>query len=147
MAKTLQEEVNEIYEGKPKSRTKTGEESVNEMIETDGKDRSDQEKAHSELEELLGIDKVNPYGTTSLSKFKKDIANMNRGELHRLCMKVGAPWNNIRRLSEDGLIRSFSAHQSSTGRSLSGGKSGVGADATSRKAKKAKKELDELLDN
>ena len=60
----------------------------------DGKERSEREdkiQKTKELEDLLGIKDVNPYGTNNKDVFASNLGSMSIGEMTTLAQRVGLP--------------------------------------------------------
>lgn len=74
---------------------------------TDGKDRSDEIQKLKDLEEILGIRDVNPYGTHNREIFEEKVNDMSMTEMQSLAMKIGFPPTRDRLSLRKGLIRSF----------------------------------------
>jgi hypothetical protein len=77
---------------------------------TDGKDRSKFEKDLAEvkeLEELLGMPQMNPYGTLNRELFKRRLENCSASELTDLAARVGLPRERNMHLLKGSLMKSF----------------------------------------
>lgn len=74
----------------------------------DGKTAEDlQIKKVKELEELLGIKKVNPFGTYNLEVFKEKLGDMTIVDMQRLCERVGIFGSGSRQELREKLLREF----------------------------------------
>ena len=78
----------------------------------DGKERSELEEKISkarELEDLLGIKDVNPYGTNNKDVFASNLGSMSVGEMTTLAQRVGLPASSIDTpaLLKKNLLKSF----------------------------------------
>ena len=77
---------------------------------TDGKDRSKFEKELQEvkeLEELLGMPQMNPYGTLNRELFSRKLEDSSASELTDLAARVGLPRERNMRLLKNSLMKSF----------------------------------------
>ena len=77
---------------------------------TDGKDRSEKEKRIEEvkeLEDLLGMPQMNPYGTLHRDVFRKRLDGCNASELTDLAARVGIPRERNMNLLRKSLLKSF----------------------------------------
>ena len=77
---------------------------------TDGKDRSEKEKRIEEvkeLEDLLGMPQMNPYGTLHRDVLRKRLDGCNASELTDLAARVGIPRERNMNLLRKSLLKSF----------------------------------------
>jgi hypothetical protein len=77
---------------------------------TDGKDRNKKEEEIEkvkELEELLGMPQMNPYGTLHRDIFKQRVEASSASELTDLAARVGIPRERNMNLLRKSLIQSF----------------------------------------
>ena len=77
---------------------------------TDGKDRSKKEEQIEkvkELEELLGMPQMNPYGTLHRDIFKQRVDASSASELTDLAARVGVPRERNMNLLRKSLMKSF----------------------------------------
>mgnify|MGYP007077427161 CR=1 FL=1 len=77
---------------------------------TDGKDRSKFEKELQEvkeLEELLGMPQMNPYGTLNRELFSRKLEESSASELTDLAARAGLPRERNMRLLKNSLMQSF----------------------------------------
>ena len=77
---------------------------------TDGKDRSKFEKELQEvkeLEELLGMPQMNPYGTLNRELFSRKLEDSSASELTDLAARVGLTRERNMRLLKKSLMKSF----------------------------------------
>jgi len=77
---------------------------------TDGKDRNKKEEQIEkvkELEELLGMPQMNPYGTLHRDLFKQRVEASSASELTDLAARVGVPRERNMNLLRKSLIKSF----------------------------------------
>lgn len=78
----------------------------------DGKERSELEdkiEKTKQLEDLLGIKDVNPYGTNNKDVFASNLGSMSIGEMTTLAQRVGLPASSIDTpsLLKKNLLKSF----------------------------------------
>lgn len=78
----------------------------------DGKERSELEdkiEKTKQLEDLLGIKDVNPYGTNNKDVFANNLGSMSIGEMTTLAQRVGLPASSIDTpsLLKKNLLKSF----------------------------------------
>jgi hypothetical protein len=77
---------------------------------TDGKVNEDPDiKKVKELEEILGIKKVNPFGTYNLEVFQEKLSEMTALDMQKLCERVGIFASGSRKELKDKLLREFKA--------------------------------------
>ena len=77
---------------------------------TDGKDRSEKEKEIErvkELDELLGMPQMNPYGTMHRDVFKQRVDASSAADLTDLAARVGLPRERNTNLLRKSLMKSF----------------------------------------
>jgi hypothetical protein len=75
---------------------------------TDGKERdSDEIQKIKDLEEILGIRQVNPYGTLNREIFEEKIGDMTMTDMQNLAMQIGFPPTRDRHALKKGLKKSF----------------------------------------
>ena len=60
-----------------------------------------------ELEEILGVKKVNPFGTYNLEIFKDQLSDMSNLDLQNLCEKIGVFASGSRMQIKEKLLREF----------------------------------------
>tara|TARA_Y100000401_G_scaffold40129_1_gene30487 strand:+ start:346 stop:768 length:423 start_codon:yes stop_codon:yes gene_type:complete len=83
---------------------------LEELDVTDGKDRSSKEEQIEkvkELEELLGMPQMNPYGTLHRDLFKQRVDASSASELTDLAARVGIPRERNMNLLRKSLMKSF----------------------------------------
>lgn len=74
----------------------------------DGKSKEDPQIAKvKELEDLLGIKKVNPFGTYNLDVLKEKLNDMTIVDMQRLCERVGIFGSGSRQELREKLLREF----------------------------------------
>lgn len=77
----------------------------------DGKVQEDADiKRIKELELALGVEKLNPFGTTNLEILKEKLADMTMIDLQRLCDRVGIFPSGSRQQIKEKLFREFKSH-------------------------------------
>jgi hypothetical protein len=64
-------------------------------------------KKVKELEEILGVKKVNPFGTYNLEVFKEKLSDMANLDLQNLCERVGIFASGSRMQIKEKLLREF----------------------------------------
>jgi hypothetical protein len=64
-------------------------------------------KKVKELEEILGVKKVNPFGTYNLEIFKEKLSDMTNLDLQNLCERVGIFASGSRMQIKEKLLREF----------------------------------------
>jgi len=64
-------------------------------------------KKVKELEEILGIKRVNPFGTYNLEIFKEKLSEMTNVDLQHLCERIGIFASGSRQELKDKLLREF----------------------------------------
>jgi hypothetical protein len=77
---------------------------------TDGKERDKKQEALEEvkeLEELLGMPQMNPYGTLSRDIFRQRLDSSSASELTDLASRVGVPRERNMNLLRKSLLKSF----------------------------------------
>ena len=60
-----------------------------------------------ELEEILGVKKVNPFGTYNIEIFKERLSDMTNLDLQNLCEKIGVFASGSRMQIKEKLLREF----------------------------------------
>jgi hypothetical protein len=96
---------------KKSKKTEAPKSSLDDLILADGKitvpfEDSDIKKIR-ELEEILGVKKVNPFGTYNLEIFKEKLSDMTNLDLQNLCEKVGVFASGSRMQIKEKLLREF----------------------------------------
>jgi len=80
---------------------------LNELELTNGKDFIEK---ISELEELLGINKISPFGTNELEVFQENLKSSTHSDLQKLAQRVGLnPFLDKSRL-KNSLVKEFIAY-------------------------------------
>lgn len=77
---------------------------------TDGKERDKKQEALEEvkeLEELLGMPQMNPYGTLNRDIFRQKLESSSASELTDLAARVGIPRERNMNLLRKSLLQSF----------------------------------------
>jgi hypothetical protein len=84
---------------------------LDDLILADGKVTEPAEdldiKKIRELEEILGVKKVNPFGTYNLEVFKEKLSDMTNLDLQNLCERVGIFASGSRMQIKEKLLREF----------------------------------------
>ena len=82
---------------------------------TNGKDFT---KRQRELEELLGINKISPFGTYELEVFEENIKGATHADLQKIAQRVGLnPFLDRGRL-KNALVKEFKAYSKNSRRNL-----------------------------
>lgn len=106
MAKKLTKKDN-----KKSIKTEIPKSALDDLILADGKVTEPVEDADikkvKELEEILGVKKVNPFGTYNLEVFKERLSDMTNLDLQNLCEKVGIFASGSRMQIKEKLLREF----------------------------------------
>lgn len=88
---------------------------LDDLVLTDGKIVEDPDISKvRELEEVLGIRKLNPFGTSSLEIFKERLSEMTNVDLQHLCEKIGIFASGSRQDIKQKLIREFKSTNKGT---------------------------------
>jgi hypothetical protein len=78
------------------------------LILADGKKIEDPDITKiKEMEEILGIKKSNPFGTSNLEIFKEKLAEMTLIDLQHMCEKIGIFASGSRQDIKEKLVREF----------------------------------------
>lgn len=78
------------------------------VILADGKITEDPDITKvKELEEILGIKKMNPFGTTNIDIFKERLSEMANVDLQHMCEKIGLFASGSRQELKEKLLREF----------------------------------------
>lgn len=82
---------------------------------TDGKSYIDPDiEKVKQLEEILGIKKMNPFGTSNIEVFKEKINEMTIVDLQHMCEKVGIFASGSRQQIKEKLLREFKSTNKGT---------------------------------
>ena len=96
---------------KKSKKTEALKSSLDDLILADGKITAPSEdsdiKKIRELEEILGVKKVNPFGTYNLEIFKDQLSDMSNLDLQNLCEKIGVFASGSRMQIKEKLLREF----------------------------------------
>jgi len=74
---------------------------------TDGKSRQEEIQKVRELEDLLGIQQMNPYKTLDRKVFEENLSFMSVAEMTSMCREVGINPPRTLRAVKNGLLESF----------------------------------------
>jgi hypothetical protein len=104
--------LNKVYDMAKKSKkSETPKSALDNLILADGKNTQPFEdsdiKKIRELEEILGVKKVNPFGTYNLEIFKDQLSDMTNLDLQNLCEKIGVFASGSRMQIKEKLLREF----------------------------------------
>jgi hypothetical protein len=96
---------------KKSKKNETPKSALDDLILADGKttepfEDSDIKKIR-ELEEILGVKKVNPFGTYNIEIFKERLSDMTNLDLQNLCEKIGVFASGSRMQIKEKLLREF----------------------------------------
>jgi hypothetical protein len=81
----------------------------------DGKQRIDPDiQKVKELEEILGIKKMNPFGTSNLEVFKEKLNEMTIVDMQHMCEKIGIFASGSRQQIKEKLLREFKSTNKGT---------------------------------
>ena len=96
---------------KKSKKSETPKSALDNLILADGKNTQPFEdsdiKKIRELEEILGVKKVNPFGTYNLEIFKDQLSDMTNLDLQNLCEKIGVFASGSRMQIKEKLLREF----------------------------------------
>ena len=96
---------------KKSKKSETPKSALDNLILADGKNTQPFEdsdiKKIRELEEILGVKKVNPFGTYNLEIFKDQLSDMSNLDLQNLCEKIGVFASGSRMQIKEKLLREF----------------------------------------
>ena len=85
---------------------------LDELTFTDGKAQVDPDiEKVKNLEEILGIKKLNPFGTTKLNIFEEMLKDMTMVDMQNMCEKIGIFASGSRQQIKEKLIREFRSSQ------------------------------------
>lgn len=100
---------------KKKQTRKPKKSELDDLVLTDGKIVEDPDIVKvRELEEVLGIRKLNPFGTSNLEIFKERLNEMTNVDLQHLCEKIGIFASGSRQDIKQKLIREFKSTNKGT---------------------------------
>lgn len=81
----------------------------------DGKVHSDPDiKKVKQLEEILGIKKMNPFGTSNIEIFKEKLSEMTIVDMQHMCEKIGIFASGSRQQIKEKLLREFKSTNKGT---------------------------------
>lgn len=81
----------------------------------DGKVHSDPDiEKVKQLEEILGIKKMNPFGTSNIEIFKEKLNEMTIVDMQHMCEKIGIFASGSRQQIKEKLIREFKSTNKGT---------------------------------
>lgn len=85
------------------------------LILTDGKTHVDPDiEKVKKLEEILGIKKMNPFGTSNIDIFREKLNEMTMIDLQHMCEKVGIFGSGSRQQIKEKLLREFKSTNKGT---------------------------------
>jgi len=94
----------------PKKRGRPRKTKLDELSYADGK-KEDKIKRAKELEELVGLNQVNPYGTAIASVFDDKLKEMSLVDMQELAVKVGVFPSGTKTSLKSKLQKSFREYQ------------------------------------
>lgn len=71
-----------------------------------------------QLEVLLGVSEISPFGTNELEIFEQNLAEMSLADMQKLAMKIGTNPYQEKPLLKKSLIREFSAYTRNSRRNI-----------------------------
>ncbi len=71
-----------------------------------------------ELEVLLGVSEISPFGTNELEIFEQNLAEMSFADMQKLAMKIGTNPYQEKPVLKKSLIREFSAYTRNSRRNI-----------------------------
>ena len=81
----------------------------------DGKIHSDPDiEKVKQLEEILGIKKMNPFGTSNIEIFKEKLSEMTIVDMQHMCEKIGIFASGSRQQIKEKLLREFKSTNKGT---------------------------------
>jgi hypothetical protein len=81
----------------------------------DGKVHSDPDiEKVKQLEEILGIKKMNPFGTSNIEIFKEKLSEMTIVDMQHMCEKIGIFASGSRQQIKEKLLREFKSTNKGT---------------------------------
>jgi hypothetical protein len=88
---------------------------IDDLEQTNGKDFVEKQKA---LEELLGVNKISPFGTNELEVFEENLKQSTQSDMQRLAQRVGLnPFLDKSRLKAS-LVKEFKSYTKNSRRNL-----------------------------
>jgi len=112
--KTKKKDTKNTINKKEIEEVKAAASTLDNLILADGKNNNDPDiQKVKELEDILGIKKMNPFGTSNLEVFKERLNEMTMLDLQNMCEKIGIFGSGSRMDLKEKLLRQFK--QSSRG--------------------------------
>jgi len=109
--------VTSSYESNPYS-SRTLIEEINEMRASNSTNTPEFVAKMRELEILLGVSQISPFGTNELEVFQESLAGMSLSEIQKLAQKVGLnPFHDYPTLKKN-LLKEFSASTRNSRRNI-----------------------------
>ena len=71
-----------------------------------------------ELEVLLGVSEISPFGTNELEIFEQNLAEMSLSDMQKLALKIGTNPYHEKPMLKKSLIREFSAYTRNSRRNI-----------------------------
>jgi hypothetical protein len=115
MAKKTKKNTTKKVESKTEIKATENKSQLDNLILADGKKIEDPDiQKVKELEEILGIKKMNPFGTSNIEVFKEKLAEMTMLDLQNMCEKLGIFGSGSRMELKEKLMRQFKQHSRGT---------------------------------
>lgn len=109
--KTKKKDTKNKVDKKENTEVKASTSTLDNLILTDGKNNNDPDiQKVKELEDILGIKKMNPFGTSNLEVFKEKLNEMTMLDLQNMCEKIGIFGSGSRMDLKEKLLRQFKQH-------------------------------------
>lgn len=113
--KTKKKDTKNKVDKKENTEVKASASTLDNLILTDGKNNNDPDiQKVKELEDILGIKKMNPFGTSNLEVFKEKLNEMTMLDLQNMCEKIGIFGSGSRMDLKEKLLRQFKQHSRGT---------------------------------
>ena len=115
MAKKIKKKTTKDIETKEEIQASSNKSQLDNLILADGKKTEDPDiQKVKELEDILGIKKMNPFGTSNAEVFKEKLAEMTMLDLQNMCEKLGIFGSGSRMELKEKLMRQFKQHARGT---------------------------------
>lgn len=115
MAKKTKKKTTKDIESKEEIKASSNKSQLDNLILADGKKTEDPDiQKVKELEDILGIKKMNPFGTSNAEVFKEKLAEMTMLDLQNMCEKLGIFGSGSRMELKEKLMRQFKQHARGT---------------------------------
>lgn len=111
----IQEEVSESTASAPK---KTLIQEIEEMKASGLVSTAEFTNKMRELEVMLGVSQISPFGTNELEIFEQNLAEMSLSDMQKLAMKIGTNPYHEKPILKKSLIREFTAYTRNSRRNI-----------------------------